>query len=882
ASIVQSGNDGFYSIKALPGQTLEFSYVGFMKEERGIGTLRAIDVTLKTDSKQLNEVVVTGALGIKTTARSLGASQQTVSGREVAQTQRENFLNSLQGRVAGVDVISSSGVPGASSSIVIRGFSSIGGNSQPLVVVDGLPIDNSTLNTNVFASSATFENRGVDFSNRSSDFSPEDIEDYTILKGPEAAALYGIDAANGAIIITTRRGKAGAGRINYSNSFRIDEVTEAPEVQRVYGLGVSGVPGASTISYWGPKFAPDVQLYDNVSGFFQTAVTQKHNLSFEGGDAKSNYRISGSNVSQTGVVPNTDYGRFTLTGATQSQVNDWLKIDASFTYSNTTNNQPRKGAGGPLLGLLVWPAYDDARNYLTAAGTRRYLVLDDELDNPYFNVNKNKTTSKNNRIYTTAGLTINLVKNLKFDAKAGFDTYANQNLILRHPESSYGVSRGGILDEAVVNQQNLNAQAYFTYNANFAKNFNIRAILGSSLVNNNTETRASSAESFIDPNFVSLNNSPSTSRFTKSTSYDKRLIGIYSSVTVDYKSLIYLTATGRNDWSSTLPIPNQSFFYPSVSTSFIFSDIKGLEGLKKVLNMGKLRASIAQVGRDASAYRVYPAYEYKEVVGGGYGYGFYGPNPNLIPEKATSYEIGTELSFLKNRISVDFSYYNKVTDNQIVPGIRSSYGTGYILAEMNGGKVKNTGYEVMLSGKPIVKENFTWNVIANFASSRSLLVALPASLPETYNSDTWFYGNIRSASVPGYPITGLTSKFWLRNNNGDLIINPSSGLPINSVDFVPNGTDRWPDWTLGLTNNFTYKNFSLSFLLDFRKGGDVLNATEHYLTTRGLGMRTLDRETPRIVKGVLQDGLENSDNPTQNNITVIPYFLNGFYSTISE
>jgi TonB-linked SusC/RagA family outer membrane protein len=877
----QTGTDGIYSIKANPGQTIEFSYIGYSTLEKVVGTDKSIDVSLKEDSKQLSEVVVTGALGIKTSKRELGASQQTISGREVAQTQRENFINSLQGRIAGVDVTSTSGVPGASSSITIRGVSSIGGSSQPLFVIDGLPVDNSTTSTGIFATSSTFENRGVDFTNRASDFSPEDIEDITVLKGPEAAALYGIDAANGAIIITTRRGKTGEGRVSYSNNFRIDEVTNAPEVQRVYSLGASGIAGASAVSYWGPKYRPDVQLYDNITGFFQTAITQKHNVGFEGGTEKGNYRVTGTYTAQKGVVPNTGYDRFTLFGATQSQVNNWLKADATFTFSNNSNDQVFKGEGGPLLSLLSWPATDDAKNYLSNAGTRRLLNIDGELDNPYFNVNKNYNKTKTNRLYTTTGLTISLMKGLKFDAKGGYDVYTTQIQILRHPESNYGRTKGGLLDEAVINQNNFNANAYFTYNTKFGKKIGFNAMLGSSLLNNKTENRASSAESFIDPNFVSLNNSPSASRFTKATSYNKRLIGAYGRLSVDYDKLLYLTVTGRNDWSSTLPVKNQSFFYPSVSTSFIFSDLKGLEGIKKVLNMGKLRASIAQVGRDATAYRVYPAYEYKEVIGGGYGYGNYGPNLDLLPEKATSYEIGTELSFLKGRLGIDFAYYNKVTDNQIVPNIRSSYGTGFILAEMNGGKVRNWGYEAMITAKPIVTNNFTWNIIGNFSASRSRLLALPASLPESYNSDTWFYGNLRGASVVGQPLTGLTSPFWLRNKGGELIINPSSGLPINSVDFVSNGSDRWPDWTFGLTNNFSYKNFNLSFLLDFRKGGDVLNATEHWLTVKGMTKRTLDREEPRIIKGVLQDGLENSANPTQNNITVIPYFLNGYYTTIS-
>ena len=877
----QTGTDGVYSIKASAGQTIEFTYIGYLKTEKLVGSEHVIDVTLKVDAKQLSEVVVTGALGIKSTKREQGSAIQSVGGAEIAQTQRENFINSLQGRIAGVDVITTSGTPGASSQILIRGISSVSSNNQPLMVIDGVPLDNSSLNSNEFASRVGQENRSADFTNRSADINPEDIENVTVLKGPEAAALYGIDAANGAILITTKRGKAGDGRINYSNSFRIDEVTKAPEVQRVYGVGRNGVPGTGySIYYWGPKNDPGTQLYDNITNFFETSITQKHNLSFEGGSDKATYRISGTYNGQSGVVPNTSVDGLNLVASTSAVLNKWLKVDAAITYSNSDVKGVFKGAGGPLLNLLVWPAADDARNYLNPDGTRRTLRFDNESENPYFNVNKNWTRQKNSRVITALGLNFTLAKWLSLDTKMGYDTYANTNDMLRHPESAGGFSSGGIYDEAITNVKNLTLRATFMGNfKNVLPKFNIRFNVGMENRDDYRKTSAVSTEKFLDPNFVSVNNSAASSRFTRTSITQRRLMGAYGSFTMDYDRLLYLTLTGRNDWSSTLPVQNQSFFYPSATFSFMFTDLKMLSGIKNILSEGKFRASIAQVGRDASPYRVYPSLEYKEVVGGGYAYGNYGPNLNLVPEMATSYEFGTELSFFKDRLSLDFTYYRKQTDDQIVGGIRSSYGTGFILAQLNGGTTRNWGYEVMLSGKPIVKNNFSWNVIGNFALQRSLLVKLPNDLPETYNSDTWLYGNIRGASVPGLPITSLTGKYPLRNNKGDLLINPSNGLVILSDDFVPNGSDRWPDWTFGLTNKFSYKNFNLSFLLDFRKGGDVMNATQHYLTIRGLAMNTLDRERPRMLKGVLRDGLENTSNPTPNNITIIPYLADSYYIT---
>jgi len=885
-----SSSDGVYAIKANVGQTLVFSFLGTVTQEVAVGSSNVIDIVLKNDANLLTEVEVTGALGIKEARKALGTSSQSVKGTEVAQTQRENFINGLQGRIAGLQVNSTSGVPGSSSTITLRGISSINSNNQPLIVIDGIPSDNSTLSTGELASSgstaSSFENRGIDFTNRSSDFSSEDIEDITVLKGPEAAALYGIDAANGAILITTKRGKAGEGRINYSNSFRIDQVTKMPEVQQVYGLGISGQSALTTVSYFGPKYPQGTQFYDNISNFFQTALTQKHNLSFEGGSDRANYRISTTYNNQKGVVPNTGYDRFTLNGATNAKVNDWFNIDLSLTYSYSANDKVFRGAGGPLIGLLIWPSIDDARNYLTPGGLRRqfYSALgpDAEIDNPYFSINKNNLKDFNNRIFAASSFVIKPVKNFSFTTRIGFDVGTFESATFQHPQSARAALRGGAFDQITRTSKNLDVNSFVQYKATIMPKLNFDIMGGAEARTEETNALAGYGERFLEPDFASLNNTDATTRKALTTKVQRRVASVYGKVGLNYDEIFYLTVTGRNDWSSTLPVANNSFFYPSVSTAINFTDIKGLEGIKKVLNAGKIRAAISQVGRDSRPYKIYPSLLYENNTAGGYRYNFTGPNFGLKPEIATSYEIGTELSFLNNRISVDFSYYKKKTTEQIVRDIRASYGTGFVLTDMNGGVTQNHGYETLLTFKPILKKDFSWSVIANFDVSRSKVVSLPRDLPESYNSDTWLYGGIRKTARPGLPLTAFSGTFYLRNTAGDILINPSTGLPYRSTDYLVNGTDTWPKWTLGLTNDFGFKNFRLSFLIDIRKGGDVLNATEHYLTARGLSMRTLDRETPRVVKGVLRDGLENTAHPTVNNIVVNPFFDSTYYSSISE
>src|SRR5688500_15671701 len=465
---------GVYSLRAAVGNVLQFRLIGNAPQERTVGEENVINVTLRKVPARLDEVVVT-ALGQETEQRALGTAQQSVSGDDIAGTQRENFVNALQGRVAGVEVTSSSGVPGASSSITIRGVSSISSSNQPLMIIDGLPMDNKTLNTGVLASDApgsatAFSNRGVDFTNRGSDINPEDIESVVVLKGPEASALYGIDAANGAIVITTKRGKAGTGGLEYSNSFRIETARGRPKLQREYGISAVGTSAQGTYLYWGRPYDDTTTFYDNIDGFFQTGMTQKHNLAFSGAaaDNRVNYRLSAGLTNQEGVVPNSVYDRINLTGRSGSQVNDWLNVDLSMGYTYSNNDQAYKGAGGPLIGLLVWPQTDNASDYLTPGGIRRRisnLAAASEVDNPFFSINKNQINSKGNHIIANLGVVLTPFSWGSLRTNIGTDAYTFQNLLLRHPESALGTNLNGIIDVANDITRNINAQTLFNVNS---------------------------------------------------------------------------------------------------------------------------------------------------------------------------------------------------------------------------------------------------------------------------------------------------------------------------------------------------------------------------------------------------------------------------------
>jgi TonB-linked SusC/RagA family outer membrane protein len=887
-----SNSAGNYSIGAEAGQVLQFRLIGTALAERVVGTDDVINVALRRVAFDLDAVVVT-ALGETAAQRSLGTAQQSVRGTEIAQTQRENFFNALPGRIAGVDVTSTSGVPGASSSIVIRGVSSISSSNQPLIIVDGLPIDNRTVNTGLLASDASsttaLSNRGVDFTNRAADLNSEDIETLTVLKGPEAAALYGIDAANGAIVIKTKRGRAGGG-MQYSNSIRLQTTRARPQLQRIYGPTsvTAGVLGS--FQYLGAPYAPGTQFYDNIDGFLRTAVTQKHNLSFSGAtsDNTINYRLGTAIDKEEGVVRNSGYDRVNVTGASQARINNWLTTDLSMAYTYANNDQVYKGDLGPLIGLMVWPQTDNARDFLTPAGTRRRLTslsttgTAGELDNPYFNVAKNQINSKTNRLMANVGLVISPFSWGNIKTNIGTDSYTNQNLLLRHPESAAGNAFNGLLDQADVITRNINTQTVLNvYSHALTRGLSISGLVGNQVNAFKSTTDAAVGIGFLDPNFVSMNNT--TTRTPKTTTEQRRLVSLFGQAVLDYKNIWYVTVTGRNDWTSTIPRGQNSFFYPSVSTSFIFSD--AFPSVRRFVT-GKVRLGYAEVGKDARPYADRPSLEYKTTSHGGYGYGFWGPNPALRPEFKRSVEGGVELAFFDGRLALDATAYRATTKDQIVNDIRGSYGTGFILFNLNGASTRSRGLELTVRGTPIVKPTFSWDVTLNWNSSGSIVTGLPGALPESYVSDTWLYGNVRNGTQVGLSTMSLTGFFYLRNNRGDILIDPATGLPIRSnavsANFIDAGYDRQPDFTIGIANTFRHKRLSLDFLLDVRKGGDIFNATEHYLTSRGLSIRTLDRDEPRVIKGVLRDGRENSSNPTVNNIVIIPSVQTAYYTNMSE
>ena len=886
-----TSSEGRFIIRASKGDVILITSIGHQNTSITIADAGDITVVMPRNERQLSEVVVT-AMGIRKDKRSLGTSQQSVEGQEIAQTQHQNFLNAIQGRVAGATVTTTSGAPGASSQIVLRGHNSISGNNSPLVIVDGLPLNNEVFNQHRLASD--LDNRNNDFTNRAADINPDDIESITILKGPEAAALYGTEAGSGAIIITTKKGRAQPMKISYDNSFRFERITRFHRVQQVYDLGTNGAASTTVRGFFGPKYADGVILYDNLENFFETGNTQKHTLAAEGGNKLITYRWSGTFSDQHGVIPNTQYRRYNTRLTLNSKLRSNLDVSVTGSYANNLNRKAFRGAGGYMMNLLFWPLDDDARNYLKDDGSRRIVSKlsgggDNmgEANNAYFDVNKNINFDKLSRGGLNLQVNFDPFDWLNLNVKGAADKYSQNGGYMWHPQSNNVYTIGGRIEEYTQDFTSYSGTFLVTTKKKFGA-LNVRLLTGAAIDDRKTEIYSRRGDSIINADQVTYKNL-NVNQFTSSTPSKRitsrtqgrdtlvleRSLGVFGELSFDFKSMVYLNITGRNDWLAEFPAENRSYFYPAANLSFIFSE---LWGDSKAVPLAKFRASVAQTGKRVAPYRNQSVYTPLLSATNTYGiaYGFDNNNPNLKPERQTTVETGLEFSFVDNRYGLDATYYNTYVDKQVVVGARASYGTGFILNTINAASVRNQGVEVIMRMHWIKKKNFNWRMNINATKMWNRVVGLPASLPEFYNSDTWLAG-FRASLFINQPTTTIAGVDYLRNNQGQILIDPATGYPQVNATYTKIG-DRNPDVVFGFQNRFTYKNFNLSFLMDLKIGGDVLNGTELWMTQNGLSWRTLDREVPRIIPGVLADGLQNTPTPTPNTMLVTPMYQNFIYT----
>jgi len=902
---VNTNEDGKY-VLSVPTKydVLVFSFVGMKTTEVTIGSQTTIDIVMDPDVLNMDEIVVT-AIGIPREAKALSYSVQEVDGKDIAKSGRVDFINSLQGKVADVQIINSAGVAGASSYITIRGVQSLTQSNQPLFVVDGVPINNS---------GGTYGVDGVATSNRAIDINPDDIESMNVLKGGAATALYGLRAASGAIIITTKKGSATAGKkisVEFNTSITFDKISQVPKLQKKYTQGSGGVWRSGNAGSWGamidtcsyyvdPNYAwrtfdvdgqivgksdPNangqaVKTY-NVYDFFQTGITTNNALSLVGGGEAANFRFSFSDNQSKGIVPNNKFRRNTFKLDGQTKLGDKFRISGTANYMISAGDRIQQGSNtsGVMLGLLrTPPTFDNSAGYILGIndpsgrpeGSQRTYRRGTGYDNPYWTSEMNKYSDKVNRLIGSMQADWYATDWLSFTYRAGVDWWdrkANDQLAVY----SRTYPDGWIRETAEFNKD-FNSDLIMTIQKKFFKDFDLKFLLGHNMSQLQYHLVTNDGLGLVIPEYYNLNNAQTI--VTSEETQKIRRAGIYGDLSLSWKNMIYLSVTGRNDWSTTLPEGKNSFFYPSVGGGFIFTELPGLKD-NKILPYGKIRASYAIVAKDAPTYATatvygipfigdgwttfgisswpfagYPGFSWGTTYIGGVATDILG-NPDLKPEKTKNFEVGVDLKFIQNRIGLSYTFFsNKGEDLILLVPIASS--SGYQNMWQNAGSMKTNGHEVTLDIVPVKTKDWNWDIMVNFALLNNEVLQLAPGV------DNLFLGGFTDPqirAVVGQPYRSIYGYDWVRDGNGTVIIqddpnDPFYGYPIMGSDMIPLGNVD-PKWTMGLGSTLSWKDLSLYFLLDFKIGGKMWNGTRGALDYFGTSAGTENRDDWYVYEGVL-------------------------------
>lgn len=868
---VVTDTEGHFSIDVSNGATLEVSCIGYEKRVVKVGAQRNVSITLAEDTKSLSDVVVT-AMGIKKERKALGYAVTDMKADELMKNKNTNVINSLQGKVPGLNITQSSGAAGAGASIVMRGANSTaeGRSNQPLFVVDGIIYDNST---SVIGNSGTdgMTRNATTFSNRVMDINPEDIADISVLKGAAAAALYGSRAADGAIIITTKKGAEGSVKVDYSGKISASSATKLPEAQKQFGRGYyadNGVFNDQTYNSWGKAYDGSETLYDNIGNFFRTGTVLDNNVSISGGSKNQSFFLSLSNYDQQGIVRKTGYNKTTVRFNGEQKFGK-LTVSANMTYSLSKTDKTLTSGGlygsggtGTMTALYSWPLQEDMSHYLNEDGTKYRLFdgiweLASDKENPYWIINKDKMYDKTHRFTGALSANFKITNWWDVTARFGYDNYTTDAYTYIAPGSVVSeMYQNGRLSKSDYRYEYWSTNVMTNLHKTFG-DFDLGLMLGTTTESTERLNQTHWGYNFVTPGTISFSNIAEGNKFFTDATTKKRLIGVYGEARASYKSLAYLTFTGRNDWSSTLPLNNRSYFYSSVSGALVFTE---LLPKNDILSFGKVRASWAQVGKDADPYATLTYLTSPINYAGFTGVGnvYTKGNSILKPEIQTAWEIGAELRFLKGRLGVDWTYYHSSTKNQIASPRLTNAG-GYILMSINSGSVINKGMEVSITGKPFDGKDFKWESTLNFSYNKGRLGEFLDGVGMFYPTDAQF-GTVKSASVPngGNFMALVGTRFETQHDEdgneiagGKYLVDPTTGLykvHSGSNDVVGN---REPKLIGGWNNTFTYKNVSLSFLLDFRLGGDVFNGTEQFMVSNGLSKLT----TQNSRQSVTVDGI---------------------------
>ncbi|RAV99909.1 SusC/RagA family TonB-linked outer membrane protein [Pseudochryseolinea flava] len=885
-----SNANGDYTISVpASGGTLVFTFIGLLSQEVEIGSRNVVDVPMQQDVTQLSEVVVT-ALGQEQSKKEIGYAVQEVKGEDLLKSRDQNIVNSLSGKIAGVQVTGSSGAVGASSRILIRGANSFG-NNQPLFVVDGVPISNGN-----FGGTG---NEDVNRGNGAADINPDDVESVTVLKGPNASALYGSRASNGVILITTKRGKKGSGLgISFNSNVTFENPMKLPDYQNGYGQGSNGefefVDGKGggindgVDESWGPRLdvgtkipqfnspvvngvreaTPWVSHPDNVKDFFNTGTTITNSVAINGGTDKAGVRLSYTNSKQEGMVPNTDQTKNTVALNANVELTERFSLNASGTFVKTnSDNLPGYGYSAQnVMQQFNWfgRQVDIAalKNYKNADGSK-FSWNYNYHNNPYFILYENLNTLDRSRIYGNARLNYRITDWLSAFVRTGTDYYTNTNTgrtalgDLDTPPGSYSETTNTVSET--------NSDFLISFNKDVAQDFNLNINAGGNQMNQKSHQIFGAADELSVADVFTLNNSRVPLR-TSSEWREKRINSLYGAVKLSYKEALTLEITGRNDWSSTLPEANNSYFYPSVNVSASLADLFDLQS--NTLSFLKVRGGWARVGSDTDPYQLLNTVSF----GDSWNSATKLPNlfvPNRIPnselepEESESFEIGADVNFFTDKLRFELTYYDRKTKNQIID-IPISGASGYTTKTINAGQISNRGIEIHVGATPVSLSNgFRWDVDLNFAKNINQVDELYPGVEQYLIATYW---SLQVVGIPGQRLGSLFGYGFERDPNGNII--HEDGLPVTSTTAKVLG-NYTPDWTAGFNSQFSYKGFTLYGQIDVKRGGDLYSMTTSWGRYAGILEETLlGRED-----GIVGDGVKNigtAENPeyVQNDIVV--------------
>ncbi len=848
----QTNFDGEYTLTANVGDVLNFSFLGMTSLQITVGQSNVIDVQMTEDAEQLNEVVVT-ALGIKKERKTLTYSAQDVKGDDLTRVKQTNPINSLSGKSAGLTITRSSSGVGGATKVVLRGNSSTS-NNDPLYVIDGIPMLNNgngqngeTPGTNVFGSQ-TGNRDGGDITSL---INPDDVESITVLKGASAAALYGSQGANGVILITTKSGKEGVVKVNFASTLTVDNVISLPELQTEYqSLSVGGAitenGRVTDPKSWGTKTNG---LSNTVNAFFNTGTTAIQSLSLSAGNKVAQTYFSFANTSATGVMPENRLNRNVLNlRETASFLNNKIQVSANINLSDQRIwNRPGNGLySNPLTGLYLNPVGIDLNTYknkieyfnTSTNMMDQYATSFDEniQQNPYWLIYRNRSKDIAQRVLASISVNYQINDNLSLQSRGSLDKsfFTFDKKLFAGSDLTFVPSTGRyILEKTENTQQYLDLIA--NYNKVLTENLDLGLILGTSLtkysIGDQILLDSGQQEGLRFPNEFTIANFKSSNGIAQNVS-NREVQSVFGAANVGYKNMLYLDITGRMDWSSTLvDTASSSFFYPSVGLTGILTE---MFEMPKSVSFAKARISYAEVGKDIPAYATIPLRTIGTTNSGGTigsaNQATFAPREGetLKPEKQKSFEIGTEWRFLGNRLGLDLTYYSSNTENQIFFIAAQPNIQGYTQNIVNAGKISNKGIELVLNGKPIENDNFKWNASVNFATNKNKVVSVHPSLDngEAILTASGVNGYGYSL-VEGEDFGSIRGRSIIRNENGLPIVTDdgSGNLALEATPFKTIAYAQ-PDFTLGISNTFDYKNFSLNVLLDGKFGGDVVSVTE--------------------------------------------------------